>query len=148
MATMPQNEPAEILLVESNPTDIELTRMALEDRQLPYRLEVVKDGVQALNCLHRVGQYNNAARPDLIIMDLRLPIKSGLEVLTEIKGDADLRQIPVVILSSSMAPGDIQKCYSLHANCYVIKPVDLDEYIGIVRKIEDFWLTVAKRPTL
>jgi two-component system, chemotaxis family, response regulator Rcp1 len=145
---MERIKPFEVLLVENNPADVELTRMAFEDRQLPYRLEAVKDGVQALGYLRRAGQYNNAARPDLIIMDLRLPIKGGLEILAEIKGDVDLRQIPVVVLTSSRTSADIQRSYSHHANCYVVKPVDLDEYIGVVQKIEDFWFTVTKLPTL
>jgi two-component system, chemotaxis family, response regulator Rcp1 len=144
---MEMKKPFEVLLVENNPGDVELTRKAFEDRKLPYRLEVVNDGIQALGYLRRAGPYNNAPRPDLIIMDLRLPVKSGLEILADIKGDVELRQIPVVILTSSKTPGDIQKSYSLHANCYVVKPVDLDEYIGVVQKIEDFWLTVPKQPT-
>ena len=148
MATDSKNEPLKVLVVDGNPADLELTRMAFEDRPWPYRLEVAEDGKQAMSCLHREGRHSHADRPDLILMDLRLPGKSGLEVLAEIKGDVDLRQIPVVILTSSKAKQDIQKSYSLHANCYVIKPVDLDEYIGVVQKIEEFWLNVTKLPTL
>lgn len=148
MTTIPKNEPANILLVDNNPADIELTRMALEDRQLPYRLEAVKDGAQVMSYLHQAGPYNRAVRPDLVLMDLRLSGKSGLEVLAEIKGDVDFRQIPVVILTSSKAKQDIQLSYSLHANCYVIKPVDLDEYIAMVQKIAEFWLTVTELPRL
>jgi CheY-like chemotaxis protein len=140
--------PFEVLLVEHNPVDVDLTRMAFEDRALPFRLHIAKDGVEAMRFLHRAGTFTDSPRPDLILLEIRISGKSGLEVLAEIKGDVDLNQIPVVILTSSKTDRDIQKSYSLHANCYVIKPVDLDEYIGVVRKIEDFWLTQVKLPSL
>ncbi|HET6465384.1 MAG TPA: response regulator [Nitrospiria bacterium] len=141
-------KPFEVLLIENNPVDVDLTRMAFEDRALPYRLHVAKDGVEAMSFLHRKGPFADAPRPDLILLEIRIPGKSGLEVLAEIKGDVDFNQIPVVILTSSKTDRDIQRSYSLHANCYVVKPVDLDEYIGAVQRIEDFWLTHVKLPSL
>jgi len=141
-------KPFEVLLVDHNPVDVDLTRMAFEDRALPYGLHVAKDGVETMSFLRRSGSFADAPRPDLILLEIRLPGKSGLEILAEIKGDVDLNQIPVVILTSSKTDRDIQKSYSLHANCYVIKPVDLDEYIGVVQKIEDFWLTQVRLPSL
>jgi len=146
MSGMSEKNPFNVLVVDNKPADVELIRMAFADKQLPYRLTVVGDGVQALNFLRRTGPNIQAVRPDLILMDLRLPGKSGLDVLAEIKGDDQLKQIPVVILTSSRVPGDIQNSYSLHANSYVIKPVDLDEYIGVVQKIGDFWQTAIKPP--
>ena len=141
-------KPFEVLLIENNPVDVDLTRMAFEDRALPYRLHVAKDGVEAMSFLHRKGPFADAPRPDLILLEIRIPGKSGLEVLAEIKGAVDFNQIPVVILTSSKTDRDIQRSYSLHANCYVVKPVDLDEYIGSVQRIEDFWLTHVKLPSL
>ena len=141
-------KPFEVLLIENNPVDVDLTRMAFEDRALPYRLHVAKDGVEAMSFLHRKGPFADAPRPDLILLEIRIPGKSGLEVLAEIKGAVDFNQIPVVILTSSKTDRDIQRSYSLHANCYVVKPVDLDEYIGAVQRIEDFWLTHVKLPSL
>lgn len=141
-------KPFEVLLVEHNPVDVDLTRMAFEDRALPYRIHVAKDGAEAMRFLRRSGSFDDAPRPDLILLEIRLPEKSGLEVLAMIKEDVGLNQIPVVVLTSSKTDRDVQKSYSLHANCYVIKPVDLDEYIGVVQKIEDFWLTQVRLPSL
>jgi CheY-like chemotaxis protein len=140
------SRPAEILLVEDNPGDVRLTKEALRDGKLTTRLSVVNDGVEALAFLHREGQYANAPRPDMILLDLNLPLKDGREVLAEIKADPDLRPIPVVIITSSEAEQDILKTYQLNANCYVTKPVDLEQFIKVVHNIHDFWLTVVKLP--
>jgi CheY-like chemotaxis protein len=137
----------EILLVEDNPGDVELTREALLESKIHMHLNVVPDGVEALAFLRRAGQYAHAPRPDLILLDLNLPKKDGRTVLGEIKQDRSLRNIPVVILTSSQAEQDIVRAYDLHANCYVTKPVDLDQFISIVQSIEQFWLTVVKLPT-
>jgi two-component system response regulator len=138
--------PIEILLVEDNPGDVELTREALHDSKVHMHLSVVNDGVEALAFLRRQTRYADAPRPDLILLDLNLPRKDGRGVLAEIKADPELRQIPVVILTSSQAEQDILRAYELHANCYVTKPVDLDQFITIVRSIEQFWFTVVKLP--
>ncbi|MEX2376069.1 MAG: response regulator [Dehalococcoidia bacterium] len=137
---------AEILLVEDNPGDVRLTREALKDAKVRNNLHVVDDGVKALAFLRREGEYASAVRPDLILLDLNLPRMSGREVLQEIKSDPQLLKIPVVILTSSQAEQDIAKAYELHANCYVTKPVDLDQFISVVRSLEDFWLTIVKLP--
>ena len=140
------SDPIEILLVEDNPGDVELTREALHDSKVHMRLSVVNDGVEALAFLRREGPHADAPRPDLILLDLNLPKKDGRAVLADIKGDASLRHIPVVILTSSQAEQDILRAYDLHANCYVTKPVDLDQFITIVRSIEQFWFTIVKLP--
>ena len=137
----------EILLVEDNPGDVELTREALLESKIHMDLSVVSDGVEALAFLKREGAHADAPRPDLILLDLNLPKKDGRTVLGEIKQDRSLRNIPVVILTSSQAEQDIVRAYDLHANCYVTKPVDLDQFISIVQSIEQFWLTVVKLPT-
>jgi two-component system, chemotaxis family, response regulator Rcp1 len=136
----------EILLVEDNPGDVRLTREALKDGKIINNLHVAQDGVEALAFLRREGKYHNAVRPELILLDLNLPKKDGREVLAEIKADMALKRIPVVILTSSAAEQDIVKSYNLHANCYVTKPVDLDQFINVVKCIEHFWLTVVKLP--
>ena len=136
----------EILLVEDNPGDVRLTREALKDGKIINKLHVAEDGVEALAFLRREGKYHNAVRPELILLDLNLPKKDGREVLAEIKADKELKRIPVVILTSSAAEQDIVKSYNLHANCYVTKPVDLDQFINVVKSIEHFWLTVVKLP--
>ena len=140
------SDPFEILLVEDNPGDVELTREALHDSKVHMNLSVVNDGVEALAFLRREEQYAGAPRPDLILLDLNLPKKDGRAVLAEIKQDRTLRHIPVVILTSSQAEQDILRAYDLHANCYVTKPVDFDQFITIVRSIEQFWFTVVKLP--
>jgi len=138
--------PVEILLVEDNPGDIRLTQETLKDSKLLNRMSVVVDGVEAMAFLRREGPYSAATRPDLILLDLNLPKKDGREVLTEIKADESLRRIPVVVLTTSDAQSDILKVYDLHANCYIKKPVDLDQFIEVVKAIEAFWFTIVKLP--
>ena len=139
-------EPIEILLVEDSPSDVDLTREALEDTKVHNNLSVVGDGVEALAFLRREGPYADAPHPDLILLDLNLPKKDGREVLAEIKSDPVLRRIPVVVLTTSAAEQDIIESYNLHANCYVKKPVDLDAFIQVVRSIDNFWLAIVKLP--
>src|SRR5262249_14862017 len=139
-------EPIEILLVEDNADDADLTVETLREGKVRNNVRVVEDGVEAMAFLRREGKNAAAPRPDLILLDLKLPRKSGREVLAEIKTDPDLQRIPVVIMTTSSAEKDILEAYNLHANCYVTKPVDLDQFIGVVKKIEDFWLTVVKLP--
>lgn len=136
----------EILLVEDNPADVRLTQEALKDGKLLNTLSVVGDGVEALAFLRRQGQYKDAPRPDLILLDLNLPKKDGREVLAEIKTDEKLKSIPVVVLTVSKAEEDILKTYRLHANCYITKPVDLDQFIAVTHSIEDFWFSIVKLP--
>lgn len=139
-------QPIEILLVEDNPGDTRLAKEALKESKLINNLSVAEDGVEAMNFLHKTGKYLNVPRPDLIILDLNLPKKDGREVLAEIKNDDDLKRIPVVILTISKAEEDILKSYNLHANCFITKPLDLDQFIKVVKSIEDFWLTIVKLP--
>jgi two-component system response regulator len=136
----------EILLVEDNPADVRLTREALKEAKVRNQLYVVEDGVAAMEFLLRKGKYADVPRPDLILLDLNLPKKDGRQVLQEIKQDPDLKRIPVVVLTTSQAEEDIVRSYNLHANCYVTKPVDLDQFITIVKSIEDFWLAIVKLP--
>jgi CheY-like chemotaxis protein len=136
----------EILLVEDNPGDVRLTIEALRDSKVRNNLHVAVDGVDALAFLRREGQHAQAPRPDLILLDLNLPKKDGREVLAEIKADAILRTIPVVILTTSRAEQDVLRSYELQANCYISKPVDLDQFITVVKSIEDFWLTIVTLP--
>jgi CheY-like chemotaxis protein len=138
--------PIEILLVEDNPGDARLAIEALREAKVGNRLNVVQDGVEAVAFLRREGRHADAPRPDLVLLDLNLPKKDGREVLAEIKADADLKRIPVVVLTTSKAEQDILKMYELHANCYITKPVDLDQFMNVVRSIEEFWLTVVKLP--
>ena len=138
--------PIDILLVEDNPGDVVLTQEALEEGKIRNRLTVAEDGVEALALLRREGQYQEAPRPDLILLDLNLPRKDGREVLADIKADEQLRRIPVVVLTTSKAEEDILKTYDLHANCYITKPVDLDQFIEVIKSIDDFWLTVVRLP--
>ena len=140
------SRPVEILLVEDNPGDVRLTREALREGKVRNNLHVAPDGVEAIAFLRREGEYAGAVRPDLILLDLNLPRKDGREVLEEIKADRSLRNIPVVVLTSSQAEQDIVRAYDLHANCYVTKPVDLDQFINVVKSIEDFWFTIVKLP--
>ena len=142
----PSGRPAEFLLVEDNPGDVRLTREALRDSKLANNLSVVGDGVEAMAFLRREGKYADAPRPDLVLLDLNLPRKNGREVLAEIKSDPDLKRIPVVVITSSEAEQDIFATYNLHVNCYVTKPVDLDQFIKVVRSIETFWLTIVRLP--
>ncbi len=138
--------PIEILLVEDNPGDVRLTKEALKEGRVANRISVAKDGFEAMAFLRREGEYANASRPDLILLDLNLPKKNGREVLAEIKMDPDLKHIPVVVLTSSQAENDIVATYNLHANCYITKPVDFEQFISVVRSIEDFWFAVVKLP--
>jgi CheY-like chemotaxis protein len=139
-------QPIEILLVEDNPADVRLTIEALKDGKIQNRLAVAKDGVEALEYLRRIGAFHNAARPDLVLLDLNLPRKDGREVLEEMKADSDLRRIPVVVLTTSASDADIIKSYDLHANCYITKPVDLEQFMHVVQHIQDFWLSIVKLP--
>ncbi len=138
--------PIEVLMAEDNPDDVFLTQEVLKDAKLHINLRVVEDGVAAMAFLRREGKYADVPRPDLILLDLNMPKKDGREVLAEIKADDDLKTIPVVILTTSQAEEDIFKAYANHANCYVTKPVDLDQFIRVVDAIEDFWLTIVKLP--
>ena len=138
--------PIEILLVEDNPGDVRLTVEALKEGKIRNNFHTVEDGVEAMAFLRRQGPYADVPRPDLILLDLNLPKKNGQEVLAEIKDDAELRRIPVVILTVSQAEQDILKSYNLHANCYINKPVDLDQFLEVVKSIENFWLTVVMLP--
>lgn len=136
----------DVLLVEDDPGDALMTQEAFEHHKIRNTLHVVKDGVEALEFLRREGQYANAPRPGLILLDLNLPRKDGREVLSEVKADAELRSIPVVVLTTSEAEEDILRSYSLYANAYVTKPVDFDRFIDVVRQIDDFFVTVVKLP--
>jgi CheY-like chemotaxis protein len=136
----------EILLVEDSPGDARLAREGLRQCKVPNTLHIVDDGVKAMDFLHRQGEYATAPRPDLILLDLNLPRKDGREVLREIKEDERFKVIPVVILTTSRADEDIKKTYSLHANCYVSKPLDLGQFLDVVRSIEDFWFTTVRLP--
>ncbi|HWP29423.1 MAG TPA: response regulator [Chloroflexota bacterium] len=138
--------PIEILLVEDNPGDVRLTIEALRDGKIRNNLHVARDGVEAMAFLRREGPYANAPRPDLILLDLNLPRKDGREVLAEIKADARLRTIPVIVLTTSAAEQDVVQSYNLHANCYITKPVDLDQFITVIRSIEAFWLMIVTLP--
>ncbi|MBW3584921.1 MAG: response regulator [Cyanobacteria bacterium 0813] len=138
--------PIEILLIEDSPSDADLAREALGHGKILNNLHFVEDGVEAMKFLRRKEPYLSVPRPDLILLDLNLPKKSGVEVLTEIKTDQSLKLIPVVILSTSAAQEDIIKSYSLHANCYITKPVDFVQFTKVIRLIEEFWLAVVQLP--
>jgi len=137
---------AEILLIEDNLGDIRLIKEAFKEGKVINRVSVVEDGEAAMAFLRREGPYADAPRPDLILLDLNLPKKDGREVLAEIKADDDLKRIPVVILTTSRAEEDILRTYNLHANCYVTKPVDLEQFLAVVRSIEDYWLAIVRLP--
>ena len=139
--------PVEILLVEDNPGDVRLTREALKEGKVKNNLSVVPDGVAAMSFLKKEGEYANATKPDLILLDLNLPKMDGREVLEEIKSHDGLKTIPVVVLTSSEAEEDINITYGRHANCYIQKPPDLDQFIKIVKNVEDFWFTIVKLPS-
>jgi two-component system, chemotaxis family, response regulator Rcp1 len=147
MSRVESGRPIEILLVEDNPGDVRLTREALNEGNFRSNLQVVTDGVQALEYLQRGADYPQAVRPDLILLDLNLPRKDGREVLEVIKEDPELRSIPVVILTSSQAEQDIVRAYGLHANCYVSKPVELDRFIEVVKSTVTFWSSTVKLPS-
>ncbi|HEY9601514.1 MAG TPA: response regulator [Allocoleopsis sp.] len=138
--------PIEILLVEDSPSDADLTVEALSDGKVLNNLHWVEDGVEALAFLRQQGKHANAPRPDLILLDLNLPKKDGREVLAEVKADPNLKRIPAIVLTTSAAERDILKTYELNANCYVTKPIDLDQFISAVKLIEQFWLALVKLP--
>ena len=138
--------PIEILLVEDNPGDVRLTIEALKEGKMCNRLNIVSDGVEAMAYLNQEEGYEAKPRPDIILLDLNLPRKDGREVLREIKEDEVLKRIPVVILTTSDAEQDVLRAYDLHANCYIKKPVDLDQFVNVVKTIEDFWLSIVKLP--
>lgn len=142
----PAAEPVEILLVEDNPGDVRLTQEAFKDAKVRNRLTVARDGTEAMAILHRTGPFENHPRPDVVLLDLNLPGLNGFDVLKRMKESETLRDIPVVIVSSSKAEQDIAKSYKLHASCYVTKPLDLDQFMEVIRSIENFWLTVVKLP--
>ena len=140
------SEAIEILLIEDTESDAERTMTALHEGKVRNRVVWVQDGEQALDLLHREGPFARARRPDLVLLDWYLPKINGWDVLEHIKSDADLRRIPVIIMTSSQQEQDVLKAYNLHANCFVNKPVDVREFITVVRSIEDFWLTIVKLP--
>ena len=138
--------PAEILLVEDNPSDVRLAVEVFKHVKGRNKLTVAKDGFEALAILRREGRYAGAARPDIVLLDLNLPNKDGREVLAEIKADRNLRSIPVIALTTSRTREDVLMAYDLHANCYITKPVDLDQFLAVVKSIENFWLNLARLP--
>jgi CheY-like chemotaxis protein len=143
---MSPQQPIEILLVEDNPGDVQLTKIAMRDSVIPNRLNVVEDGVQAMEYLRQEGEFEDAPRPDIILLDLNLPMKDGREVLGEIKQDKDLRRIPVIVLTTSSDERDITHSYDLYANCFISKPLDIDSFMKMARKIENFWFSIATLP--
>jgi chemotaxis family two-component system response regulator Rcp1 len=146
MAETRVGKPIEILLVEDNPGDVDLAKAALEDGKVRNVLHTVGDGEEAMNFLRRRGKHKDAPRPDLVLLDLNLPKKDGREVLAEIKADPELKRIPVVILTISRDEEDVLKSYNLHANCFITKPLDLNQFVKVVKSIEDFWLTIVMLP--
>ena len=138
--------PVNILLVEDSDSDVRLTQEVLTDSKVHNNLLVAGNGEEAMFCLRKQGKYRASQRPDLILLDLNMPIMDGREVLAQIKADPDLKRIPVVVLTTSKAEEDILKTYNLHANCYITKPVDLDQFVNVVRYIEDFWLAIVRLP--
>jgi len=146
MLDQEQITPIEILLVEDNPGDVRLTQEALKESKMHNILNVVNDGVEAMEFLRRQGKFTNVNRPDLILLDLNLPRKDGREVLDEIKSDNNLKRIPVVVLTTSKAEEDIIRMYTRQANCYITKPIDFDQFILVIKAVEEFWLTIVKLP--
>ena len=136
-----------ILLVEDNPGDARLAAEAFREGGSAVRLHVVRDGVEAIQYLNGHGPFDGAKRPDLVLLDLNLPRKDGREVLSEIKADPGLRSIPVIVLTTSQAESDVSRCYDLHANCFIVKPVDFDRFLDVVRGIETFWCSMVKLPS-
>jgi len=138
--------PIEILLVEDNAGDVRLTREIFKDARIRNTIHSVEDGIEAMEYLRNQGRYANAVKPDLILLDLNLPRKDGREVLSEIKSDDELKRIPVVVLTISKAEEDVLRTYNLHANCFITKPLDLNQFIRVMASIEDFWLSVVRLP--
>lgn len=147
MCEIPDCKSIEVLLIEDNPGDVRLITEALKDAKIHIHIAVAHDGVEALRLLRCEGKYSKAALPDLILLDLNLPKMNGLEVLATIKQDENLHRIPVVIVTSSQADQDIAASYDLHANCFVTKPVDLDQFFNVVEAIRDFWFVIVKLPS-
>lgn len=146
MAALKALHPIEILLVEDSPGDVRLTHEALKDAKITNTLHVIEDGVLALDFLYKRPPFESAPRPDLILLDLNLPRKNGREVLAEIKSNDSLKSIPVVVLTTSSSEEDVLRAYNLHANCYITKPVDFNQFTSVIRTIKDFWLTVVTLP--
>lgn len=146
MSAADMHVPIDILMVEDNAGDVRLTTEVLKEAKILNKIDVVEDGVEALAYLHKEGAHADAPCPDLVLLDLNLPKKDGREVLAEIKQDPDLKRIPVVVLTVSRAEQDVVKSYDLYANAYITKPIDLDQFIAVVKAIEDFWLSVVKLP--
>jgi len=143
---MSELHPITVLLVEDSPGDIRLTEEALRESKLKVNLESVQDGEQAIAYLRRQGNYREAIRPDLILLDLNMPRKDGREVLAEVKADPELKTIPIVVLTMSASEADVERAYELQANCYITKPVNLDQFIKVIAAINDFWLTIVSIP--
>ncbi len=147
MNAITAGRPIEILLVEDSATDVMLAEEALAEGKVRNHLHVVKDGVEAMAFLRQQGPYAASPRPDLVLLDLNMPRKDGREVLAEVKADPSLKQIPVVVLTTSRAEQDVLKAYGLHANCYITKPVDFDQFAAVILAIEQFWFSVVLLPT-
>ncbi len=146
MSGQPNGSLVEILLVEDNPGDVRLTQEAMKEGKMRNNLSVARDGVEAMAFLRHEGEFKDAPRPDVVLLDLNLPKKDGREVLAEIKADPELRRIPVVVLTSSKADEDIASSYDSHANCYVTKPGDLEQFMEVIRSVEGFWVQIVKLP--
>jgi CheY-like chemotaxis protein len=146
MKQQDQSKVVDILLVEDNEGDARLAMEAMRDSKIRNNMHHISDGEEAIAFLRKEGKYSKVPRPDLILLDLNLPKKDGRQVLAEIKNDDELKRIPVVILTVSSAEEDILKTYNLHANCYITKPIDLSQFMKVVRSVEDFWLTIVKLP--
>ena len=138
--------PINIFLAEDNPADVLLTVEALRESNVSHDLNVVNNGADALDYVKRQGKYADSLRPDIILLDINIPKKDGFEVLKEIKEDPNLKRIPVIILTTSSSKQDISRAYDLHANCYIVKPIELDDFFTIIKKIEDFWFSVVRLP--
>ncbi|MEP6670476.1 MAG: response regulator [Chthoniobacter sp.] len=147
MPILPSNKPVIILIVEDNPTDVLIAKEGFLGARMPNVLHVAADGIVAMEFLRQQGKYASAPRPDLIVLDLNMPRKNGHEVLAEIKADQNLKNIPVVILTTSKSEEDIGRAYGLHANCYISKPVDFDEFTKVVQTIQDFWFSIVTLPS-
>lgn len=148
MANSPKQNTYNILLVEDNPGDVRLTQEALKECESDIKLSVAKDGDEALDFLYKKGEYAEAPRPDIILLDLNLPKKNGKEVLEDIKQNIDLKTIPVIMLTTSKAVSDIRETYKLHVNCFVAKPLDIEEFIDVIKSIESFWLKLSELPSV
>lgn len=147
MSNFTVSQPIEILLIEDNAGDIELTQEAFQEAKIPNRIHVVRDGDEALEFLYRKGKYEDAVRPDIMLLDLNMPGKNGKEVLAIVKEDEYLKDIPIIIITSSEAEMDVAKSYALHVNAYIVKPVSLQQFLQVVEAVEMFWLSVVKLPS-